>query len=193
MMPLITQFNAALGSFNFHIARSAKYLAGFLLALMVVMILAQVFFRYVLNDSLAWTEELSKYAMVWIACLVSPWAYREHLNVSIEMFHEALPAVPKRIAEIIITFLVMLISAIFFVQSISFVAGGTTITAASIAIKLWVFYLCMPFAFGSMFLVGLERLIQQISAPLIPPTSPKSNQQSSNDTNSSVQKNQGAQ
>jgi TRAP-type C4-dicarboxylate transport system permease small subunit len=172
MMTFITQFNTGLGAFNFQIARTAKYLAGLLLALMVVMILAQVFFRYALNDSLTWTEELSKFAMVWIACLVSPYAYREHLNVSIEMFHDALPALPKRIAEIIITLLVMLISAIFFMQSMSFVAGGTTITAASVPIKLWIFYLCMPFAFGSLFLVGIERLIQQLTAPLIPYQTP---------------------
>jgi TRAP-type C4-dicarboxylate transport system permease small subunit len=172
MMTFITQFNTGLGAFNFHIARTAKYLAGLLLALMVVMILAQVFFRYALNDSLTWTEELSKFAMVWIACLVSPYAYREHLNVSIEMFHDALPALPKRIAEIIITLLVMLISAIFFMQSMSFVAGGTTITAASVPIKLWIFYSCMPFAFGSLFLVGIERLIQQLTAPLIPYQTP---------------------
>lgn len=168
MMSFITQLNTLIGTLNFHIARGAKYLAGFLLALMVIMILAQVFFRYVLNDSLTWTEELSKFAMVWIACLVSPYAYREHLNVSIDMFHEALPALPRRIAEIIITLLVLLISAIFFMQSMSFVAGGTTITAASVAIKLWIFYLCMPFAFGSLFLVGIERLIQQLISPLVP-------------------------
>lgn len=168
MMSFITQLNTVLGVLNFHIARSAKYLAGFLLALMVFMILAQVVFRYVLNDSLTWTEELSKFAMVWIACLVSPWAYREHLNVSIEMFHDALPALPKRIAEIIITILIMLISGIFFVQSISFVAAGMTITAASVQVKLWFFYLCMPFAFGALFLVGIERIIQQLSSPLTP-------------------------
>lgn len=183
MMSYITQLNTALGVFNFHIARSAKYLAGFLLALMVIMILAQVFFRYVLNDSLTWTEELSKFAMVWIACLVSPWAYREHLNVSIEMFHEALPALPKRIAEIVITILVMLICAIFFAQSMSFVAAGMTITAASVPIKLWIFYLCMPFAFGALFLVGIERFIQQLSSPLAP----------FDDTSSSASKEQGVQ
>jgi TRAP-type C4-dicarboxylate transport system permease small subunit len=189
MMRLIKQLNTALGALNFHIARSAIYLAGFLLALMVIMILAQVFFRYVLNDSLTWTEELSKFAMVWIACLVSPYAYREHLNVSIEMFHEALPALPKRIAEVIITLLVLLISAIFFIQSMSLVAGGTTITAASVAIKLWFFYLCMPFAFGSLFLVGIERLIQQLSSPLVPYDSGSSSDNSSTNT----PKKQGAQ
>jgi TRAP-type C4-dicarboxylate transport system permease small subunit len=168
MIAIIKEAHLLLGMFNFHVARYAKYLAGLLLAIMVAMILAQVFFRYVLNDSLAWTEELSKFAMVWIACLVSPWAYREHLNVSIDMFHEALPCLLKRIAEITITLLVMLICAIFFMQSLSFVMGGTTITASSVDVKLWVFYLCMPFAFGSLFLVAAEKLITQLSSPLVP-------------------------
>ena len=77
--------NTPLGKLNYAVASAAKNLAGGLLALMLGMILAQVFFRYVLNDSLAWTEELAKFAMVWVACLVAPWAYREHLNVSIQM------------------------------------------------------------------------------------------------------------
>jgi TRAP-type C4-dicarboxylate transport system permease small subunit len=166
MMSFIKQVSTILGLVNFHIAQTAKYLAGCLLAAMVVMILAQVFFRYGLNDSLTWTEELSKFAMVWIACLVAPWAYRENLNVSIEMFHEALPALPKRVAEIVITLLVLLICAIFFMQSLKFVAGGTSITAASVPVKLWIFYLCMPFTFGSLFLVGIEKLIQHLSTPL---------------------------
>jgi len=199
MKSYITKLNAVLGSFNFHVAKVAKYFAGGLLAMMVVMILAQVFFRYVLNDSLTWTEELSKYAMVWIACLVAPWAYREHLNVSIDMFHEVLPALPKRIAEIIITLLVMLISAIFFKQSLSFVAGGTTITAASVAVKLWVFYLCMPFAFGSLFLVGIERLIQQLTSPLVPyndesnNSPPNNDQQHNGESSKATISNQGSQ
>jgi len=115
------------------------------------------------------------------------------------MFHEVLPALPKRIAEIIITLLVMLISAIFFKQSLSFVAGGTTITAASVAIKLWVFYLCMPFAFGSLFLVGIERLIQQLTSPLVPyndesnNSPPNNDQQHNGESSKATISNQGSQ
>ena len=41
--------------------------------------------------------------MVWVACLVAPWAYREHLNVSIQMFADALPAILRRLTELMIT------------------------------------------------------------------------------------------
>ncbi|PKH00521.1 TRAP transporter small permease [Paraglaciecola sp. MB-3u-78] len=158
--------NTPLGKFNYAVASVAKNLAGGLLALMLGMILAQVFFRYVLNDSLAWTEELAKFAMVWVACLVAPWAYRAHLNVSIQMFADALPAVLRRITELLITLLVMVICGIFFLQSLEFWQTGLSINASSVPVKLAYFYSCAPFAFGSICLVGLEKLIEQLCLPL---------------------------
>ena len=158
--------NTPLGKFNYAVASVAKNLAGGLLALMLGMILAQVFFRYVLNDSLAWTEELAKFAMVWVACLVAPWAYREHLNVSIQMFADALPAILRRITELMITLLVMVICGIFFLQSLEFWQTGLSINASSVPVKLAYFYSCAPFAFGSICLVSLEKLIEQLCLPL---------------------------
>jgi TRAP-type C4-dicarboxylate transport system permease small subunit len=158
--------NTPLGKINYVVAKIAKNIAGGLLALMLLMILAQVFFRYVLNDSLAWTEELAKFAMVWVACLVAPWAYREHLNVSIQMFADALPAVLRRITELLITLLVMFICGNFFIQSLEFWQTGLSINASSVPVKLAYFYSCAPFAFGSICMVCLEKLIEQLCLPL---------------------------
>jgi len=158
--------NSPLSKLNYTVANVAKNLAGGLLAVMLGMILAQVFFRYVLNDSLAWTEELAKFAMVWVACLVAPWAYRAHLNVSIQMFADALPAVLRRLTELLITLLVLLICGIFFLQSLEFWQTGLSINASSVPVKLAYFYSCAPFAFGSICLVGLEKLIEQLCLPL---------------------------
>lgn len=162
-------FNKLLGKANYLFSHVAKNVAGVLLAMMVVMILAQVFFRYVLNDSLAWTEELSKFAMVWVACLVAPWAYRENLNVSIQMFADALPPYMLRVSEILITMLVISIGYIFFVQSLDFWQGGLSIYASSVPVKLAYFYSCAPFAFAGICLVGVERLIQQLCIPINQP------------------------
>lgn len=173
----IKKVNKALGSLNRTNALIGKNVAGVLLAAMVFMIIAQVGFRYLLNDSLTWTEELSKFAMVWIACLVAPWAYLHHLNVSIDMFHEALPRTMQRIAEIIITVLVLLISYQFFIYSLGFVGNGKSINAASVPISLFYIYLCMPYVFASLFLIGIEKLINFCTNPIqqsSPPGSPSS-------------------
>jgi TRAP-type C4-dicarboxylate transport system permease small subunit len=151
-----------LAKVNYWLSHVAKNIAGFMLALMVVLILGQVFFRYVLNDSLPWTEELAKFMMVWVACLVAPWAYRENLNVSIEMFADALPLKLRQLSELLISILVILVSGIFFVESIEFWQGGLSIYASSMPFKLAYFYACTPFAFATLCLVGIERFVEQL-------------------------------
>ena len=71
---------------NEWISIAARNTAGMLLIAMTGIVLIQIVFRYVLNDSLIWTEEVSKTMMVWGAFLVAPWAYRNSANVSIQMF-----------------------------------------------------------------------------------------------------------
>ncbi len=153
-----------LSAANHFISRIGKNIAAALLAAMLVMILAQVVFRYVLNDSLTWTEELAKFMMVWVACLVAPWAYRHHLNVSIDLFAESLPPLLRKLSELIISVLIIIISWIFLGESISFWQGGWSITASSMPIQLAYFYSCIPFAFGGIFLVGIEKLLRQIAS-----------------------------
>ena len=159
---LLLKLNRPLALFNYWLSKLAIYIAGALLAAMVLMILAQVVFRYGLNDSLAWTEELAKFLMVWVACLVAPWVYREDLNVSIQMFAEALPIRLQQLSELLITVLVIAICAIFFIESLDFWQGGLSIYASSMPVKLAYFYSCTPFAFASVCLVGLEKLVQQL-------------------------------
>ena len=43
-----------------------KILCVVLLAAMSILIVVQVFFRYALNNSLSWTEELARYMFIWL-------------------------------------------------------------------------------------------------------------------------------
>lgn len=61
------------------------------LAIMVCLILGQVFFRYVLNDAPNWTEEAARFGMLWMTGLMAPLAYRMGGFVAIDMLERALP------------------------------------------------------------------------------------------------------
>ncbi len=58
---------------------------------MVVCILLQVFFRYMLNNALPWPEEAARFLMLWMTGLIAPSAYRRGGFVSIDMLTMMLP------------------------------------------------------------------------------------------------------
>ena len=76
---------------NDHVLRVGRWIGIAAIALMVVAILVQVFFRYVLNNPLAWPEEAARFMMLWMTGLVAPTAYRRGGFVAIDMVSEALP------------------------------------------------------------------------------------------------------
>ncbi len=61
------------------------------LAIMVCLILAQIFFRYAIGDALNWTEEAARFGMLWMVGLMAPLAYRLGGFVAIDMLERALP------------------------------------------------------------------------------------------------------
>ena len=68
-----------------------RWIAIAFLAVMVCLILGQVFFRYVLDSAPAWTEEGARFGMLWMTGLMAPTAYRMGGFVAIDMFERALP------------------------------------------------------------------------------------------------------
>ena len=77
--------------FNTVVLAIGRAIAIAALAIMVALILGQVFFRYVLNDAPNWTEEGARFGMLWMTGLMAPLAYRMGGFVSIDMLERALP------------------------------------------------------------------------------------------------------
>ncbi|WP_439155155.1 TRAP transporter small permease [Yoonia sp.] len=77
--------------FNTVVLAIGKAIAVTALAIMVCLILGQVFFRYVLNDAPNWTEEGARFGMLWMTGLMAPLAYRMGGFVAIDMVERALP------------------------------------------------------------------------------------------------------
>ena len=68
-----------------------RQLAWIAMALMVAVILAQVFWRYALSDPLSWPEEAARGLMIWMMGLIAPSAWRWGGFVAIDMLPSALP------------------------------------------------------------------------------------------------------
>jgi len=139
-----------------------RNIAWVLVALMISVILLQVFCRYVLNNALPWPEEAARALMIWMMAVVSGEAYRKGGFVAIDMLITALPV---RIASILKLFLYLMAGLVLFklfTLGIDFFERGFRARAASIHIsRAWI-YLAMPVCFFTMLLSNIELCLREI-------------------------------
>ncbi|CUH39931.1 TRAP-type C4-dicarboxylate transport system, small permease component [Jannaschia seosinensis] len=79
-----------LGALNAGALAVGRWVGVACMALMVVFILVQVFWRYVLSDPLPWPEEAARFGMLWLM-VVAPTALRRGGFVAIDMIQRILP------------------------------------------------------------------------------------------------------
>ena len=105
-MPVLLKLLWPLERFNTGILSLGRVIAILALAIMVCLILGQIFWRYVLNDAPNWTEEGARFGMLWLVGLMAPMAYRQGGFVAIDMLERALP----RLLAALLTLLLLGIS-----------------------------------------------------------------------------------
>lgn len=81
-----------LGILNETVLKFGRAIGCVAIALMVLAILIQVFFRYVLNNALPWPDEAARFCMLWMVGLMAPTALRRGGFVAIDMFGRMLPS-----------------------------------------------------------------------------------------------------
>lgn len=69
----------------------AQWLAMALVAVIAIAMILQVFFRYVINSSLSWSEELSVWSLVWLVFIGSVVLIRNWEHIHIPTFVNWLP------------------------------------------------------------------------------------------------------
>ncbi len=71
--------------------RCTEILVMILMAFLVVVVVASVFFRYVLLAPISWSEEVGRYVMIWVGFLAASIAAREGLHVGVDFLLQWVP------------------------------------------------------------------------------------------------------
>ncbi len=155
-----------LAAVNAPIARWGRSFAAVLLALMLLVAVAQIVSRALFNYTLDWAEELARMALVWSVLFAAPMGYRSGGHVAIAAFIEALP--PRLLYAIAlgINLAVAWICAVLLIESAGFLERGMTIVASAVPIRMAWIYAAMPAALAAMFLIALEAILRLAAAML---------------------------
>ena len=121
-MTLILAATRLLALVNGAVLAVGRHISVVLMGLMVVVILVQVFFRYVMNSALPWPDEAARFMMLWLTGLVAPTAYRRGGFVAIDMLVVMLP----RIVGALLTLLLLTVAFFVLITAVQIGWGEVT-------------------------------------------------------------------
>ena len=163
-----------LENINTFILRIGRQLAWIAILLMVIVIIIQVFFRYVLNNALPWPDEVARFLMLWMTGLIAPSAYRWGGFVSIDMLERFLPKILANLLIFIILLISLTVLLIGFEMGLKHINAGWIFSSSSIkipfsliggkteAMKLAWMYMSLPIGIFLLILVNIELILRNI-------------------------------
>ena len=77
---------ALIGRLSDGITEIAKFALGLCVAAIVLITLASVWWRYVINAPIAWIEQVSNILFIWITFIGAAVLYRQKLHIGVDMF-----------------------------------------------------------------------------------------------------------
>ncbi|QAA94460.1 hypothetical protein CKA81_11935 [Pollutimonas thiosulfatoxidans] len=124
--------------------RLTGYVCSSLFCLMVAVSLLQVFFRYVLNDSLVWSEELARYLFVWVSFLGAIIAFHRGMHIEVDILTSMLRDNSKRILDLLTKVLTGVFLLVLIVYGWRIVGATWGTPSAALRIPMGLVYMAIP-------------------------------------------------
>jgi TRAP-type C4-dicarboxylate transport system permease small subunit len=139
-----------------------------MMAVMSVVVLAQVFLRYVVQASLSWSEELARYLMVWIGLFGASLALQEGRHIEVTLLLDRMPRALRKILMGIALLAVLGFLGLVFYQGVVLTRNIWLQRSPAMSLPMVIPYAAIPL--GSVFmmiqvLLALCRLVTEPQRP----------------------------
>ncbi|MFZ4451497.1 TRAP transporter small permease [Salibacterium aidingense] len=129
-------------------------------SIMVVVIAMQVFMRYVMGDSLSWSEELARYCFIWLVYIGISYGVKKQRHIKVDamliFFKQRGKIAMNMLANLI--FMIFAIVIIYYGQDIALRIWELGQQSPALHLPMGVVYLATPAGMG----LTVIRLIQQL-------------------------------
>ncbi|MGB9825325.1 MAG: TRAP transporter small permease [Desulfofundulus sp.] len=141
----------------------SEWLLYVLLLVMVITTFLQVFFRYVIFYSLPWSEEVSRYALVWLTFIGASYGLKRGIHVAVEALVQALPlpAGLKRGLKALSYVLMSLLGLILLLYGAKLAQVNMGQLSPSLHIPIGLAYTALPVGGLTMLIHALACLLEQ--------------------------------
>jgi len=144
-----------------HVSNVARWFSGFGLLLMTAIIAWQVFARYVLNDSPAWSEQAALLLMIWYVMFAAAAGVREGFHIRIGVFADALPGKAGKAIRILAHSIVGFFGAGMAIWGTELTLATWSHVIPALALPRGVAYI--PIALSGLLILGfsIERIVAE--------------------------------
>ncbi len=151
--------------------RAMEFLAGVLIVALLACVTLGIVTRAI-GDPLIWTDEVSRFLMLW--CAVCGWviASRRRAHIRIRFFHDLLPPRAWRSAEVVMQAAMVVFGLAAGWYSIHLVAVNWDLEATTVPVSIALLYAPMVFAGFVTAAQGLAELVENICDHRISPYAP---------------------
>lgn len=121
--------------------------------IMTILILLQIFFRFVIYVPFPWSEECSRYLMIWMGMLGSVVALQKGRHIGVTVLIEKLPATLKKLATLLVRVTTIGFLFVLLKQGIEFALFNQEQLSPAMEISMLIPYTSVPVGAAMMILV----------------------------------------
>lgn len=136
-------------------------IGSLMISVTVISVIVNVFLRYLFGIQFAWIEEVSVGCFIWTVFLGAAAVYKEKALIGVEVLTKILPFKGKRILEIMVYSLLLILNGSLFVMSLNYTIASNKITSA-LEISYVYINASIVASFGLMSLYSIKFLIDDI-------------------------------
>jgi TRAP-type C4-dicarboxylate transport system permease small subunit len=132
------------------------------LTMMVIVISAQVFCRFCLNFTPAWSEELTLTTMIYLGFFGAAIAYKKRLHINIKFLIESFSPKNRKRMYLVIDLLLLIFSGYTIFYGIQLTGKTMNQFIPALNIPVGLAYLAIPISGFVFFLFSAEKLLEEI-------------------------------
>jgi TRAP-type C4-dicarboxylate transport system permease small subunit len=152
----VEKYRTFASSLNTWVSRAAIGL----LSILVLVVLMAVFFRYVLGNSLPWSEEVGRYLSVWVGFLGASVALSKRIHIGVDYVVDRLPKNQRRLLKLISEFTILILLGVISYYGIELVIFQIPQQTSALLISMFWPYLSVPVGTLLMMIQCVSLLIE---------------------------------
>lgn len=136
---------------------AVSYIGIVFFVILIIACVAQVFFRFVLNNSLSWSEEMARYCFIWMHMLGTSLLIEANEHATVTAVLDLLHGTVRKIVDVVIELIVFFSGSIMLYAGFKLAWSSRANLSTAMSIPMW----CIN---GSVAVGGLLLMLQAFVA-----------------------------